>query len=1176
MSRRHVVPMAMILLLVTAIPRSVQAVQSYSEDFTTTTFKDTLNTTADWDTTAAMLRLPPFTSTLTGLIDTPFDAVSVAVAGDLAYIADGVGGLQVIDITDPANPVQIGALDTAGAALDIALAGDIACVAAGEAGLQIIDITTPGTPLLIDTCDTPSSAQGVAIAGDLVLVADDDRGLQIIDITDPAHPAIIGAINTPDSALDIAVAGNYALIADGDSGLQVIDITDPAHPAGVGTIDTPGTACGITLAGDLACVADGASGLRLFDITDPTLPVPIGTCDTPGAALGVGISGDLVLVAMVGGLGLVDIDDPTQPQLFDTFTTTDRILNVAVAGDHAFAAGGANGLQIVRIRQLMDFVRLGFDITPVGAFGLTRTGDLAIVADYPEGLRIIDCGDPTDPELLSTFTTSGESYNVVVSGDLALVADGAGGLQVIDIGDPADPTLTGTCATPGQASDVAVAGDLAFVADYTNGLQVIDIGDPADPVIIGSLDLPGFTRYIEVAGDLAFVTNSESGFGIIDISIPTNPISVGGCTTPGDARNLAVAGDLVYVADWLSGLQVIDISQPASPAAIGNCVTGGSVRSVALAGDIAYVANESSGLQLIDISDPVNPELANAFATPGNARDVVAAGDLVYIADWQSGMQVVQIYQHEVLVVNGSGRSLPVDDSADTILLTSLTSTEVNDVNWELSADGGEHWQHFSPSGAWIEFTMPGTDLMWRTTHTWTQGVNPSVSALTLRWLCESAGIGSITDVPADQGGRVLIHLARSAYDFATTSTNPVTGYNVWLRVDDIAARGTILREGTTAADNLFGGAEPILKWRGRSYLVHPAGERGDMPAGLWANVGDFPALQQQEYGFIAETAADSTAANGAPAVYCITAHTADPVVWFASQPDSGWSVDNIAPGVPGNFRVDHTAEEGASLTWDPCAEEDFQYFRIYRGLTGDFEIGPESLIHETVGTGWLDAAGAANHVYKLTALDHTGNESEPVSSEEVPVLLSGILLLETTEGVRISWTSTGLPGRSWVLERERSNGSGHWINATRLPGVIAAETAQVTWLDDTVEAGQRYRYSTLLLGDNQWTERYWLGEIAPRGSMFADRLLGVWPNPCNPTATIAFELSREVEVELTVYSINGRLVRNLVKGKLPAGPRQVVWNGCDDQGRPLPSGVYLARILARGFSDTRRVVLLK
>ncbi len=84
-------------------------------------------------------------------------------------------------------------------------------------------------------------------------------------------------------------------------------------------------------------------------------------------------------------------------------------------------------------------------------------------------------------------------------------------------------------------------------------------------------------------------------------------------------------------------------------------------------------------------------------------------------------------------------------------------------------------------------------------------------------------------------------------------------------------------------------------------------------------------------------------------------------------------------------------------------------------------------------------------------------------------------------------------------------------------------------------------------------------------------------PNPFNPATTIGFSVPRGGgPVRLDVLDLDGRLVRNLAAGSLPAGWHEVVWNGRTAAGRPAASGVYVYRLRAGGVEQTRRMVLLK
>jgi len=88
--------------------------------------------------------------------------------------------------------------------------------------------------------------------------------------------------------------------------------------------------------------------------------------------------------------------------------------------------------------------------------------------------------------------------------------------------------------------------------------------------------------------------------------------------------------------------------------------------------------------------------------------------------------------------------------------------------------------------------------------------------------------------------------------------------------------------------------------------------------------------------------------------------------------------------------------------------------------------------------------------------------------------------------------------------------------------------------------------------------------------------ILGNVPNPFNLETRLGFVLPEEKRVLISIYTIDGKLVRNLVSDVFPSGESWVVWDGCDDAGSPVGSGVYLYRVIADDFRETRKMVLIK
>src|SRR5262249_48072404 len=83
-------------------------------------------------------------------------------------------------------------------------------------------------------------------------------------------------------------------------------------------------------------------------------------------------------------------------------------------------------------------------------------------------------------------------------------------------------------------------------------------------------------------------------------------------------------------------------------------------------------------------------------------------------------------------------------------------------------------------------------------------------------------------------------------------------------------------------------------------------------------------------------------------------------------------------------------------------------------------------------------------------------------------------------------------------------------------------------------------------------------------------------PNPFNPETTIRFELPSAMRVQLSIFDVHGRLVRNLIDEQRPAGASTAEWNGRDNSGTQVATGVYFYVLEAGGSRYQRKMVLLK
>lgn len=83
-------------------------------------------------------------------------------------------------------------------------------------------------------------------------------------------------------------------------------------------------------------------------------------------------------------------------------------------------------------------------------------------------------------------------------------------------------------------------------------------------------------------------------------------------------------------------------------------------------------------------------------------------------------------------------------------------------------------------------------------------------------------------------------------------------------------------------------------------------------------------------------------------------------------------------------------------------------------------------------------------------------------------------------------------------------------------------------------------------------------------------------PNPFNPTTTISFTLPKQGRLRLEVFNITGQKVRTIADGNQPAGTYSVIFDGCDEKGNQLASGIYFYRITTENDTETKKMIMLK
>jgi hypothetical protein len=168
-----------------------------------------------------------------------------------------------------------------------------------------------------------------------------------------------------------------------------------------------------------------------------------------------------------------------------------------------------------------------------------------------------------------------------------------------------------------------------------------------------------------------------------------------------------------------------------------------------------------------------------------------------------------------------------------------------------------------------------------------------------------------------------------------------------------------------------------------------------------------------------------------------------------------------------------------------------------------------------------------------------------------------------------------------WVIEADepvegfrlyRATSSGPTVAIPSSSALLPADSRG--YIDNDVVPGQRYTYTLrTVLPDGSEMSSFGVEIAVPERTT---RLFQNTPNPFNPVTTISFVLAETEQVSLSVYSPDGKLVVRLVDGVLPAGAKDVTWNGTNANGDFVGSGIYFYRLKAGKTTISRKMILLK
>ena len=696
-------------------------------------------------------------------------------------------GIQIIDTTDPTNLITVssvsdddtdgdgGTFDTLGGATGITTikmgSSTYALVTAfSDDGVQIIDITDPANLIAVSsvsdgvTFDTLNGANGITTvqigsSTYALVAASDDNGIQIINISDPAAPTAVtsvtngGTFDTLGGATGITTvtigSDTYALVASAaDDGIQIINITNPGTPTAVSSVTDGGTFDELDGATGITTVTIGSStyalvasrdddGIQIINISNPAAPTAVSsvtegnTFDELDGVFGITTVKIGSSVYALGasniddGVQIIDITNPAAPtaassvfdgSAFDELDGATGITTVQIGSSiYALVASFTDdGVQIIRIA--VDQLEPGPVATPENPIAVSS------VTDGIDGFVELD-----DARNVTTVQIGSSVYALVTSFTDA-------GIQIIDITNPATPTAVSSASD--ATTSISSAFDeldgangittvkigqstYALVASFNDsGVQIIDITNPATPTAVSSianngadddgntfeeLDRPFGIATVKIDSSVyALVAASgDDGIQIIDITNPATPTVVSSIAdgasdgSGGTFDELDGASDISIVQIGQStyaivasfsdnGVQIIDITNPATPIAVSSVTDGATFDELGGAYDITTVKIGSSvyalvasfsdnGVQIINITNPATPTAASSITDDATFDALAGASNITTVRIDSSVYALVTSFNDDGVQI------IDITNPATPIAVSSITDGDTFD-----------------------------------------------------------------------------------------------------------------------------------------------------------------------------------------------------------------------------------------------------------------------------------------------------------------------------------------------------------------------------------------------------------------------------------------------------------------------------------------------------------------
>jgi hypothetical protein len=627
-----------------------------------------------------------------------------------------------------------------------------------------------------------------------------------------------------------------------------------------------------------------------------------------------------------------------------------------------------------------------------------------------------------------------------------------------------------------------------------------------------------------------------------DMRLPAYLIELlGSYSTPGKAWSVLLEDFRLYVANGYYGVQVYDISgNPENPIYLGFYDVSGEIRNLFVAGDSVYVACGGEGFKIVNKAllyapSPSPDPDGREFVKAGAAAENESVMDYIIPGRNMLGAPMIDSYTFDIEIARDSLAVIAQWDSVKILKVKSDNRRNIFDIT-----DGRD-----TPDGA-MEVDVRG-NYIYVSEHNFGLRVLSFVDIDAVLAEYQTPGkcygfdiVGNYLYLAASEGGLHILNITNpespslaSVFDTDMPDIEG-TGYAVDVTVAGDYAYVSGWGEGVVVVD-VSDPENPVLA--GYSRLEDPLeGAAVNWPWGV--AVSDTTV-------YAADYTGGLKVLRGSPS--------------YESPAYTGRSLP-VSAGTGEITRVRLETMQEGEVGWRVSADGGNNWQEIEPDNSWyDINVPGSELVWESVH---YPAGGWTPSSCSFLNIQYEGTVATILSESGAGYRGSAVIL---------SWTLTDIdPGGSFIISRSTYPEN----NFTRLAVIDGGEELDYSYEDRDWEGGESYHYRVDLEKEGNRTLLFQSGPVSVPVTKLA--LYQNEPNPFNPSTRIRFSLPARTRVLLRVYDVSGRLVRTLVEGVMDEGTKSVVWNGRNNEGRAVNSGVYFYTLQTGEGSITRKLVLLR